>query len=77
LYKYPKEVDMPHPRIRCQHCGHIITVQGLEFSDRASFEDSDLSSVHTFCPACEKLNVWNKDEVLNVSEIPVRESKNF
>lgn len=63
---------MPHPRIRCKHCDHIITVQEVDFPDRASFEDSDLSGVDTICPICGRLNVWSKDEVLNVNEIPLR-----
>lgn len=65
---------MPHPRIRCRHCDQVIVVPNMEFSDRQSFEDSDIFDVHTFCPHCGKLNVWNKDEVINANEFPVSTS---
>jgi hypothetical protein len=63
---------MSQPKILCKHCGEIITVAGFDFPDRASFEDSDLLDVRSFCPWCEKENIWNKDDVINTLEFPKR-----
>lgn len=64
---------MPQPRIVCKHCGTIIKVAGFDFPDRQSLEESDLLDVRTFCPFCEQETVWNKDEVTNMLEFPIKQ----
>lgn len=59
---------MPQPKIICQHCGGIFSVGGFDFPDRESLEDSDLLDVRSFCPLCEKENIWNKNDVVNTLE---------
>lgn len=64
---------MPQPKIICKHCGDIIKIAGYDFPDLESLEESDLVDVRSFCPLCEKENIWNKDDIVNTIEFPLKQ----